>query len=227
MIKTQLCPVGELEDKNWWYFDAVALILVAALSYLGVEKYLDSMREDVERLRDKKIHWDKELAAKQPGIEKFNGLKSEMELLNKKVGALQKITTSKIDKVKPLVAMDQLQTLWIDGIWYESLDYGSDGLVTIKGAAHDSILIGEYMLGLRETMNPDTRNDDLRTRLGFDGMALKSVHLSEGSDEIFKDITKKLQFEVSARHVEKMVAPSAAASVTLGPRPRSPRATQF
>jgi len=227
MIKTQLCPSGELEDKNWWHIDVVALILVAALSYLGVEKYLDSMREDVERLRDKKIHWDKELAAKQPSIEKFNGLKSEMELLNRKVGALQKITTSKIDKVKPLVAIDQLQTLWIEGIWYESLDYGADSLVTIKGAAYDSILIAEYMLGMRETMNPDTRNDDLRTRLGFDGMSLKSVYLSEGSDAIFKDITKKLQFEVSARHVEKAVAPAAATSVTLGPRPRSPRATHF
>ena len=203
MIKTQLCPVGELEDKNWWYIDIIALIVVAALSYLAVEKYLDVMREDVERLAEKKAHWEKELATKKPGIEKFNGLKAEMGLLNKKIGALQRITTSRIDKVKPLVAIDQLQTLWIDGVWYESLDYDTAGRIIIKGAAHDSILIGEYMLGLRETMNPDTRN------------------------EIFKDITRRLQFELSVQHAEKPATPAAATSVTLGPRPRSTGASQF
>ena len=227
MIKTQLCPVGELEDKNWWYIDIIALIVVAALSYLSVEKYLDVMREDVERLAEKKAHWEKELATKQPGVEKFNGLKAEMDLLNKKIGALQRITTSRIDKVKPLVAVDQLQTLWIDGVWYESLDYNTDGRIIIKGAAHDSILIGEYMLGLRETMNPDTRNDDLRTQLGFDRMSLKGVYLNEGGDEIFKDITRKLQFELSVQHAEKPATPAAATSVTLGPRPRSTGASQF
>lgn len=220
MIKTQLCPSGELENKNWWVADACVFVLIAFGGYVLMEQYFDGVRADITRLQEKKVHWEQEVASKQTGIEKFKNLNSEIELLNRKIGALSKITTSKVDKVKPLIALDQLQTLWMDGVWYEDLDYSSNGNVRIVASAHDSILIGEYMLGVRETMNPDTKNDDLRTQIGFDGLSLKNATLNTSGDEMFRDIKKKMQFEISARHVEKPTQPAQAASVTLGPRPR-------
>jgi len=221
MIKIQLCPSGELENKNWWVADACVFVLIAFGGYVLMEQYFDGVRSDIARLQEKKVHWEQELASKQTGIEKFKNLNSEIELLKRKIGALSKITTSKVDKVKPLIALDQLQTLWMDGVWYEDLDYSSAGNVRILASAHDSILIGEYMLGVRETMNPDTKNDDLRTQIGFDGLSLKNATLNTSGDEIFRDIKKKMQFELSARHVEKQAQPAQAAAVTLGPRPRA------
>lgn len=221
MIKTQLCPSGELENKNWWHLDVIVLILVAALSYVLLESYFDEMRAKILVSQERKASYDQKYVSRQAGLEKFKSLNTEIELLNRKIGALKKITTSKVDKVKPLVALDQLQTLWMEGIWYEELDYSSNGTLIIKASAHDSILVGEYMLGVRETMNPETRNDDLRTQMGFDSVSLRFVKLLPSGDEIFSDIKKKMQFQISALHVEKPALPSQSADVTLGPRPRS------
>jgi len=227
MIKTQLCPNSELENKNWWHLDAAVLIFIGALGMFLMQSYFDGIKVEITQLQEKKAHWEKEFATRQTGLEKFKNLSAEIELLNKKIGALKRITTSKIDKVRPLLALDQLQTLWMEGVWYEELDYQASGLTKVVGSAHDSILIGEYMLGMRETMNLDTRNDDLRTQLGFDGLTLKGANLITSGDELFADIKKKMRFELSAKHVEKTAPPVPAASVTLGPRPRAPFGSSF
>jgi hypothetical protein len=83
------------------------------------------------------------------------------------------------------------------------------------------------MLGLRETMNPDTKNDDLRTQIGFDSLSLKNATLNPSGDDIFRDIKKKMNFKISAIHVEKQTQPTQAASVTLGPRPRALTPSSF
>jgi len=221
MIKTQLCPSGELENKNWWVLDACVFVLIAFGGYVLMEQYFDGIRVDIGRLQEKKVKWEQDLASKQTGMEKFKNLNDEISLLKRKISALSEITTSKVEKVKPLVALDQLQTLWMDGVWYEELNYSQAADVRILASAHDSILIGEYMLGLRETMNLDTKNDDLRTQIGFDGLTLKNATLKPDGDGIFPDIKKKMQFEITAKHTEKPTRPSQASSVTLGPRPRA------
>lgn len=225
MIKTQLCPSGELEDKNWWYLDLGFLLIVMGLSYYAVTGYMDTRREAIQVLISKKQNWETEYASKAPHVEKFRTLNEEMTRLNQKIGALKKITTSKVDKVKPLVALDQLQTLWMDGVWYEDITYGETGDVLIRGAGQDSLLVGEYMLGVRETMNPDTRNTDVRTQLGFKDLKLKIVKLNEQPDEFFKDIQTRMQFELSGVHVEKPASDTP--SLSLGPPPRSLRKVGF
>lgn len=225
MIRTQLCPSGELEDKNWWHLDVAILMIVMVASYYAVTIHMDGRRGEVQDLVAKKQKWEASYASQAPMIEKFQTLNEEMSLLNQKIGALKKITTSKLDKVKPLVALDQLQTLWIDGIWYEELQYSADGAVVIKGAGHDGLLIGEYMLGVRETMNPETRNNDVRTQIGFDGLRLKVAKLNEQPDEMFKDVQSRMQFELSGDHREKPVA--AQPGLSMGPPPRSLKRVGF
>jgi hypothetical protein len=216
-----------LENKNWWHLDVVVLVIVAALAYVLLENHFDEVRANIVKSQERKASFDQKFASRQAGLEKFKSLNSEIELLNRKIGALKKITTSKVDKVKPLLALDQLQTLWMEGIWYEELQYSAEGGLVISASAHDGILVGEYMLGVRETMNPDTRNDDLRTQVGFDSVSLRFAKLSPNGDEIFQDIKKKMQFQISASHVEKPAIPSQSAGVTLGPRPRALGPTVF
>lgn len=219
MIKVQLCPAGELEDKRWWYVDVAMIIISGFVAYMIALAYLDAKRSDTQALTEKKIKWEQEFQAKKPAVEKFKNLKAEMELLNRKIGALKMITTSKIDKVKPLVALDQLQTLWMEGVWYDTLDYRLDGAITIKGAANDSLLIGEYILGVRETMSADTVNDDIRTQVGFDRVSLKIAKEIDFVDSVFPDIARHMEFELTGSHVEKKHA--AVSAVSIAPRPRS------
>ena len=65
----------------------------------------------------------------------------------------------------------------------------------------------------------------MRTQIGFDHLTLKSAKLNEQSDEIFKDISSRMQFELHGVHVEKPVM--AQRSVSLGPRPRSAKKIGF
>jgi hypothetical protein len=193
MIKVQLCPFGELEDKNWWIVDVAVLLLVCLLGYWVSGAYLDIRRNETISLIAKKQRWDEELKAKEPAIAQFNGL-------------------------APLVALDQLQTLSIQGVWYERLEYQVDGSLLIKGSGNDSLLIGEYMLGVRETMNPETYNDDVRTQVGFESVTLKNARYVEESDPFFEDIRGSMQFEMSGRHVEKK---GSAHGISAVPRPRA------
>jgi hypothetical protein len=213
MIKTQLCPAAELEDKNWWVKEVAVLLIVAATGYWAAGKILDIRRDQTLELIAKKEKWTQELQAKEPAVKQFKGLRTEMDQLNRKIAALRKITTSKIEKVRPLIALDQLQTLWIEGVWYLSVDYAEDGSMTLRGSANDSLLIGEFMLGMRESMRPDTTNDDIRTQLGFENVAIKSALYADNGDPQFKDIKGCMNFELSARHVEKSMASQSMAYV--------------
>lgn len=225
MIRTQLCPLGELENKNWWYIDAAFLMAMVVVLYMFVGVILDEKREETQVLITKKAKWEQDLEAKKPALEKFKTLNEEMDMLNRKIGALKKITTSKLDKVKPLVALDQLQTLWLDGVWYESLEYSVDGITKIRGAALDSMLIGEYMLGVRESMNLETKNDDLRTQIGFADVSIKSARYNEGADEFFRDVSNKMSFDLTAKHTEKAGANMPPTSMM--PRPRAKGSSSF
>jgi hypothetical protein len=205
MITIQLCPASELEEKDWWHVDALTFIFVVAITCFGVNRFLEMKIEESDRITAKAAHWEAARVEKMPGIAKIATLSTEKALLTAKISALGSITTSKVDKVKALVALDQLQTLWMDGIWYEGLTYARDGKITIRGSAFDSLLVGEYMLGVRETMNPDTRNDDVRTQLGFENLALKDVRDVTSNDDMFSDIERHLRFELSGTFVEKSV----------------------
>jgi hypothetical protein len=218
MIKVQLCPFGELEDKNWWAADAAVLLILGFVTHYAAGAYLDIKRNDTTALLAKKERWEQELQSKSPALKQFETLEPEIAKLNQKINALQRITTSKLNKVKPLVALDQLQTLAIQGVWYERMDYSNEGQVTIFGSANDSLLIGEYMLGVRESMNPETFNDDIRTQIGFDDLKIKNATFIETPDDYFKDIKSRMRFEISGRHTEKKPA---VPGVALGPPPRA------
>jgi hypothetical protein len=218
MIKVQLAPFGELEDKNWWAVDAAVLMLLGLLTHYLAGAYLDIKRNETTALLAKKARWEQELEAKGPALKQFESLEPEIAKLNQKISALQRITTSKLDKVKPLVAMDQLQTLAIQGVWYERLEYTAEGGVTILGSANDSLLIGEYMLGVRESMNPETYNDDIRTQIGFDNLKLKNAILIDTQDDFFRDVKLRMRFEISGQHMEKKPLVH---GVAISPPPRA------
>jgi hypothetical protein len=219
MIKTQLCPAAELEDKKWWIKDATMVLGFVVLGYWTAGFILDLKRNETAELTAKKERWAEEYKVKEPAIEQFKGLKAEMDRLNKKIASIKAITTSRIDKVRGLIALDQLQTLWIEGIWYNYVKLDADGTLRINGSANDSLLVGEFMLGMRESMNHETTNDDLRTQIGFEDVSIKNAVFAEDGDAMFKDIRSCMNFEIYARHKEKKVVSVNMSYVPMGRNP--------
>jgi hypothetical protein len=203
MIIVQLAPAVELEDKEWWQIDFAAFVVIAVLGYFGITGYLNIRILSANNLVAATETITQEMARMAPTLLKLDSINTDKEKVNARIAAIRAIVDSKVQKVKALVALDQLQTLWMDGVWYRELEYSAEGLVNIKGAGFDSLFVGEYMLGVGETMNQETKNDDVRTRLGFDRLVLKQAVDPEKVNERFPDIDQYLDFELTGVHVEK------------------------
>lgn len=225
MLRIQLCPEAELEDHYWWAPDVIALVAALTIAWFGAGMVLDSIREETEQLTITSTEWGKQYAEVKPAVEKFQNLDEEILLLKRKVDALKRITVSRVDKVLPVVVMEQLQTLRPEGLWYHSLEYREDKTVRISGASRESLLISEFLLGLRETMNPETITTDIRTQVGFIKIKVKEVQ-DERADKGFDDLKDVLSFEASATVIEKRKPDVTPASVAV-PTGRSTRGAWF
>ncbi len=224
MLKIQLCPESELENPHWYTYDVLALFVVCLLAWMASSLWLGNMRNEISRLNDTASNWDRQFTEVQPVVEKFKNLNAEIEIVNRKMAALKNITQTHSDKVKPIVVMEQLQTLRSDGLWFESLSLDEQNRVHIVGASSDSLLISEFLLGLRETMNPETWTTDLRTQIGFKNIVIKDV-VRFKDDPNFKDLTDNLRFDATAEVGQKVQPPMGASA--MGPRPRSVLGARF
>lgn len=224
MLKIQLCPESELENKYWWTLDLGALAVCAVVSWFASGIVLNMIQADISRYTVAAADWSRQLAEIQPEVEKFKGLDQEVGLLNRKIDALKRITVSKIDKILPIVVADQLQTLRPEGVWFHQLSFGEDKVLRIKGASTDSLLISEFLLGLRETMNPETVTSDVRTQLGFQKVTVKEIKESR-VDPAFNDLKNVLIFEASGIVEEKKS--SVVVPVVAAPAPRMKNGSWF
>jgi hypothetical protein len=224
MLRIQLCPASELENKHWWAKEAAVFVLVFLLSWFGVSFRLDQMRDEIQRLTTTADDWTNKAKELEPTVAKFKTLDEEIALLNRKIDVLSKITVSRIEKVLPVVVLEQLQTLKPKGVWFHKLIYNADRSVNVLGGTMDSLLISEFLLGMRETMNPDTWTNDVRTQVGYVDLGIRNV-MRAAKDPNFTDIEDVLTFEAIAKIKEKQ--PKPLQSVSVVPPGRSQRKILF
>ena len=225
MLKIQLCPESEFENRFWWAPDLVAFVVVCAIGWMAAGFFLGQITDETNRLTQATDRWTKEEASLKTQVEIFKGLEQDAQILTRKIENIKKITVSKTDKVWPIVGLEQLQTLRPEGIWYQTLEWNEDGGIAIVGAGTDSLLISEFLMGLRETMNPQTWSQDIRTMSGFKDIMVETVE-SKG-DPIFSDIkTGVLNFKLKAKAATKPRPPGVGPSA-MAPMPRSSEGAMF
>ncbi|MCX6118389.1 MAG: hypothetical protein NT027_12660 [Proteobacteria bacterium] len=217
MLKIQLCPIGELENKQWWIPDAASILAVLLVSWIGLDQVIGSVNEEIVRLNVTADDWTGQIAKLNPLIEKYKGLDAETAVLKKKIDVISRITVNKMDKVLPLVVLEQLQILKPAGLWYRDLEFLDDKKVKINAASRESLLVSEFLLGLRETMNPATWNSDIRTQIGYQNVQIGQIS-RVSVDANFKDQTDILEFDVVADIAEKQ--PPVSGALSAVPRPR-------
>lgn len=226
MLKIQLCPESELENEHWYTYDVLLLVVLSLIGWVAASFWLANLKQETERLNSVASSWEAQIEETQPLINKFNNLDADIALLNKKIEIIKRITAAHPEKVKPIVVLEQLQTLRPDGLWYLTMTLDEADHLHITGASTDSILISEFLLGVRETMNPDTWTDDIRTQIGFETIALKEMKRTQGDSDL-KDVGENLTFDFTAEVAMKRRSYKMGSPTVLGPLPRSANGFKF
>ncbi|MEI8025096.1 MAG: PilN domain-containing protein [Pseudomonadota bacterium] len=188
MIKIQLAPYDELEDKNWWVPDAIALVLALFLSNFLVSSYVERLESEIVEIQAQTEEFKRSIAAIQPEIAVFKGIEAKISELKSVISALSSITVSRLTKYRPVVVLEQIQALKPDGLWFTSLKEDTIGRkITISGFAFDSILIGQFMSELGATKLQRFDPTDIRSQINFSQVKLKIFENSKSGsvlDEI-------------------------------------------
>lgn len=226
MIKVNLCPVEELENQYWYTLDVVVALVLAVGAYIGVQQYLDQVRQEIDKVANDVASLDESTRQLEPELKHFENLNQDIGKLNTKLGALQSITVSKISKYKPVVVIEHLQNLKPDGVWFDSVTFGveSPEHFVIKGQAFDNILVAEFMTGIRATESQEFDNSDVRTQVFFNQMELEDSAIGN-TPEGFPEMVGYPSFSIKGHVRERAGAVRPTGEATDLSQGESPRAT--
>jgi len=212
MIKVNLCPVEELEGPYWYVPDLAIALTVAVAGYFAVQYYLGTIQDQIDKLDQSITSLETSTKQLEPDLKRFETLDQDIRKLNAKLTALQSITVSKIERIKPLIVLEHLQNIKPIGVWYQSLEIGLSAPAEFKvlGQSFDNILTAEFMMALRSTETQDVEPSDLRTQIYFTGLSLKSAELKKGDVIGFPDLKDMPSFEIRGMFADRVVgaAPS-------------------
>jgi hypothetical protein len=182
VIKINLAPIDELESGYWYLPEVIMIVLAVALSYYGIQTYLDGIRAEVEQMTT--LTATKETALQEITREtaKYDQLDQNIVKLNEKLEALKKITVSKIARFKPVILLEHLQNLKPEGIWFNYVtDLTDDNKMTVVGKSFDNILVAEFMTAVAATKTQEMDDSDLRTQVYFDDVKLERISTTGAS----------------------------------------------
>jgi hypothetical protein len=205
MIKIQLAPYHELEDKNWWVPDSVALVLALFLSQYMISSYVESLENQIVEVQAQTEEFKRSLTAIQPEINAFKDLETKISGLKSVISALSSITVSKLTKYRPVVILEQVQALKPDGVWFTSYkESTSESKIFISGYAFDSILVGQFMSELGATKLQRFDSADLRSQINFSDVKLKIFENSK-SGSVLDEIQPKgfAKFDIQMKFEER------------------------
>ncbi|MEZ4742704.1 MAG: hypothetical protein R3B45_09685 [Bdellovibrionota bacterium] len=176
MIKINLAPIDEIESPYWYIPEVAMFVLCLALSWFAAQYYLDGIKDNI-------ANFEREIAEKNEAFRtiskataRYAALDKDIEKLNEKLNALQKITISKIARFLPIILLEHVQNLKPEGIWFNYISDDSEkNILTIVAKSFDSLLVAEFMSALDSTKLQEVDPSDLRTQVYFDQTKLERI----------------------------------------------------
>lgn len=212
MIKINLAPIEELENKFWYIPDLVIFLALGVGSYFGVNYYLGQIEAQIIKLTEEKHDFDKSYRRLKPDLERFAALNKEVDQLEKKLNSLRQITVSKIVRYKPIILLEHLQNLKPEGLWFNFLkDESNDSIIRLVGGAFDNLLVAEFMSALTETRILEVDSTDLRTQVYFPRVHLERVAIN-GSKGTQKKVKNTKEYQAFAATQDQKLKQSRASS---------------
>ena len=233
MIKINLTPIDELENRYWYLPDLAMAAGAIAFGVIVAYYFIGQSQDQVEGLNAKIASLEQSERSLVPELARFKNLSKSLEELTGKVSALKTLTSSKISKYKPVIVVEHLQNLKPDGLWFKKLEIGgtgsgagpvagvqgmvpgmgaaaataaaiSDSTFQITGQALDNILTAEFMTALRSTGGQEFDESDLRTGVYFAEISLADAQVQgKGGDGAFAEMAAYPEFKLGGRFAER------------------------
>ncbi len=203
MLKVQLCPPQELEDKRWYLMDVIVMSLFFVFSLIGTGLYLKDLQDTISQLTAEQKSFEAKQNALKPQIEKFKNLDIQIAELQKKISALKTITVSKLEKVKHVVVLEHFQTLRPAGVWFQSIAISDGAKFEIQGSTFDTILVAELMMSLRDTAMFQDQISNARNLIYFTEIKIKKTNYYPGIDTLFNDLQSFHNFTVEGSIMQR------------------------
>ena len=123
LVRINLAPSEELENPYWYIPDTVTFILIGLISYFIVDGSLQKIREEIEvaQIQGEELRQQNNMLKNK--ITRYDELNVIKEDLTKKRDAVEKITSSKLDRYLPVIILESIQNLKPEGIWLNSISF--------------------------------------------------------------------------------------------------------
>ncbi len=159
-------------------------MLIASVSYYGVESFLASVEAETARITTKTAEIDANIERMQPDLQKFDQLSKQIDLLKNKLLSLESITVSRVSRYLSVILLEHLQNLKPEGVWFSSLSIDSKRKeISIAGGSFDNLLVAEFINQLEETEKRKVEVKDLSSFVYFDKVKLEKVSNTKSSNE--------------------------------------------
>ena len=176
MIKINLAPYEEIENKHWYLPDLTITISTLLLLQIVNTVYFMSMDSKINSLETDRLVIVEATNKLKPDLVNYEGLDNKIKKLSAKIEALKKITISKIEKYKPIITLEHLQTLKPDGVWFTSLAIESkEELIKIAGGALDNLLVADFISAIDSTRTQEFDPSDMRSQVYFVNLNIGKV----------------------------------------------------
>jgi hypothetical protein len=149
MLKINLVPFEELEDKHWYLPDLIIYLILGSVSWWAFTSYVDSFNLAIAQTQTQIDETTHSLESLQPSLTRYNSLLAESQTLQEQLLSLRHVTTAKIPRYRPVILMEMLQKLKPEGLWFKALaEKTASGTLSISGESYDTLLVAQFIAAL-------------------------------------------------------------------------------
>ncbi|MBI2603412.1 MAG: PilN domain-containing protein [Deltaproteobacteria bacterium] len=228
MIKINLAPPLELENKYWYIPELVLFALLLGGALLGTELYVGSVEHEIADFQVETQLLRRNTKRLQVDVQRYAQIKTQLDVLAEKIGAIERITVSKIARYLPIILLEHFQNLKPEGMWFTSLsDDSPSKQIKIAGAAFDSLLIAEFISALEETKQQEFDPTDIRTHVFFPAVFLEKVTTAGTSQTERQKTTSGTEAQKALQEVREIQVTEKGSGSDAGAMQKFPELSKF
>lgn len=191
MIKINLTPEEELQNPLWYVPDLIVVVVICVSGFFSAQYLLTIVESDKNLIEAEIVTVESRTAELDQDVKAYDAEMAHMNKLQEKLRGVGDLSSSKVQKYEPIIAVEHLQNLKPAGVWFNEFRFdvldkhnmteGSHdgGQIVISGYSLDNLIVAEFITALRATQTQDTDPSDFRTLVYFSKINLKWTNLDD------------------------------------------------